>query len=94
MPVDDDVRGKNQSSRHSSSIDTICGLSPNISETDLQAVEQQLGYRPTNVCSIAARGMDGHPTVLKLYPLKSDLKAYKVHRTNGQTDGQTDKRKT
>ena len=69
---------KKQPTQFSTSVDVINGFVSDGSEKDFQQIERQLGYRPTNLCKVAARADDGHPTVLKLYPLKADLNAYKV----------------
>ena len=54
-----------------------------LSSTDpkLDAISAQLGYRPSNVLSVAyTNATTGRPCVLRLYPLKSATNAYKAHQ--------------
>ncbi|CAM9739748.1 unnamed protein product [Ectocarpus sp. 6 AP-2014] len=49
-----------------------------------EVIHRQLGFRPTNVHSIAARAMTGEPTVLRLYPLAVSLKGARARNAERQ----------
>lgn len=77
----DEYESVKSKSRYADDSDVITGFKPCEDEEKLKKIEHQLGYRPSNLISIQVEA-DGEPAVLKLYPLKRDLKAYKVCKMN------------